>query len=177
MEDYRKYLGSCKDFPKEGILFWDFTPLLLNPNKLKQALAEIKNHFKGKEITKIAAVEAKGFTIGSALAYEMEKPLMLVRKSNLIPGKVLSEKFVKEYGEGEYQIKENLLNENDKVLIIYDIMAGPGATKAAINLIEKTGAKVVGCAYVIELEYLHGREELENYDLFSLVKIKEKNEI
>jgi len=177
MINYRNYVESCKDFPKEGVLYWDFTPILSNPKVFRQAIADIIKHFKDKGITKIAAIEAKGFTIGSALAYQMEVPLVLIRKPELIPGKVLREKFVKEYGIGEYQIKDGIISETDKVLIVYDIMAGAGATKAAINLVKKSKAKVVGCTYVIELEYLSGREELAGYDIFSLIRITEKNEI
>lgn len=171
---YLNYIESFKDFPKEGVIFWDFTPLLESPDIFKSAIEDIKNHFKNKGITKIASIEAKGFTLGSALAFKMEKPLILIRKPGLIPGKIIFENFVKEYGTGEYQIKQGSVNNTDKVLVVYDIMAGAGATKAAINLIEKQGAKVIGCAYVIELEYLKGREELKNYDLFPLVKIKKK---
>lgn len=177
MVDYSKYIESCWDFPKEGVLFWDFTPLLENPAIFKQAITDIINHFKNKGITKIAAIESKGFTIGSALAYAWKRPMVLIRKPGLIPGKVESEQFVKEYGKGEYQLKEGSFDKNDKVLITYDIMAGPGASRAAINLVERSGARVVGCTYVIELEYLKGRESLEGYDLFSLVRIKDKNEI
>lgn len=175
MIDYKKYIESCKDFPKKGVLYWDFTPILSDPKVFRQAIADIIKYFEGKSITKIAAIEAKGFTIGAALAYEMRVPLVLIRKPELTPGKILKEKFVKEYGMGEYQIKEGIISEADKVLIVYDIMAGAGATKAAIKLIEKSKAKVLGCTYVIELEYLSGRKELEDYDLFSLIKIKNKN--
>jgi adenine phosphoribosyltransferase len=171
---YFKYIESFKDFPKKGVIFWDFTPLLDDPVAFKNSIKDIRNHFKKDKITKIASIESKGFTLGSALAYEMKKPLILIRKPLLIPGKVLSEKFTKEYGEGEYQIKQNAVNKKDRVLIIYDIMAGSGATKAAITLLEKQGAKVIGCAYVIELEYLKGREDLRRYKLFPLVKISKK---
>jgi adenine phosphoribosyltransferase len=172
--DYNNYIESRKDFPKDGVIFWDFTLLLANPDSFKQAIADIKGHFKYKKITKIAAIESKGFTIGSALAYELGLPLYLVRKPNLTPGEILSRTFEKEYGYGEYQIKKDAFRKGDTVLIVYDILAGPGASQAAINLIEESGAAVVGCSYVIELEYLEGREQLKGYDLFSLVKIKEK---
>lgn len=171
---YYKYVESFKDFPKKGIIFWDFTPLLTNPEIFKEAVQDILNHFKNKKITKVAAIESKGFTLGTALAYEMRKPLVLIRKSGLIPSKTISEDFIKEYGKGRYEIKDKSLNKSDCVLLVYDIMAGSGATKAAINLIEKQRAKVAGCAYVIELEYLKGREDLKQYDLYPLVKILEK---
>ena len=175
--DFTKYIESYKDFPKKGVVYRDFTKILGGPEALKRVIKDIEDYFVDKGITKIAAIEAKGFTIGTALAYKMSLPLVLIRKPHLTPGKVLSEKFVKEYGTGEYQIKKGTFAYSDKVLIVYDIMAGGGATMAAIRLVEKSKAKVLGCAYIIELEYLKGREQLMGYDLFSLVKIKNKNEI
>lgn len=172
--NYQKFIESFKNFPKQGVVYWDFTPLLKDPKAFMHAIQDIMQHFKGKGISKIAAIESKGFLLGSALACAMQKPLVLIRKPGLTPGEVLSEKFEKEYGFGEYQIKKGQFCKSDKVLIVYDILAGPGATQAAINIIEKSGAKVAGCAYVIELAYLKGRESLQKYDLFSLVKIKNK---
>lgn len=169
MTNYRNYLETCTDFPKQGVVYWDFTPILANPDVFRAAVLDIAAHFKG--VTKIAAVEAKGFTLGAALAYELQLPLVLIRKPELTPGKTLSEKFVKEYGVGEYHIKEGVVGSKDRVLIVYDIMAGAGATEAAIKLVERSGGNVVGCAYVIELDYLKGREGLVGYDLFSLVRI------
>lgn len=174
MKKYLKYIESSEDFPKPGVIFWDFTPLHQNPKVFRNAINDIAKHFRKKKITKIAAIEAKGFVLGGALALEMKRPLTLIRKVGLTPGKILSETFVKEYGQGEYQIKHNIFNKKDSVLIVYDIIAGKGAVGAAINLVEKSGAKVSGIATVIELEYLKGREGLPSYDIFSLVKIKDK---
>jgi adenine phosphoribosyltransferase len=189
--EYFHFLQSCQDFPKKGIVYWDFTPLLENPEAFRSAVSEIKNHFSdsnsnsdsnlkshsdsSSRMNKIAAIESKGFILGSALSYEMKLPLALIRKPGLIPGDCCSEKFEKEYGFGEYQIKKSLFSKEDKVLLVYDILAGAGATKAAISLIEKSGAEVVGCAYIIELEYLDGRKDLPLLDIFSLVKIREKD--
>ncbi|MFH1638356.1 MAG: adenine phosphoribosyltransferase [Candidatus Woesearchaeota archaeon] len=177
MKDYKQFIEAHRDFPKKGVVFRDFTPLIKNPEAFRDAINDIKKHFNGKDINKIAAIESKGFIIGSALAYEMGLPLVLIRKPSLTPGEVISEKFIKEYGEGEYQVKNGTFTSQDNVLIVYDIMAGPGATRAVIHLVEKQKAKVVGCAYVIELEYLHGREQLKGYDLFSLVKFGDKYEV
>ncbi|MFH1174583.1 MAG: adenine phosphoribosyltransferase [archaeon] len=174
MNPYKKYIASFDGFPKKDVIFWDFTPLLEHPTVYKQAIADIQNHYAGKAITKIAAIEAKGFTIGAALSFAMHVPLCLIRKPNLIPRDVLSRTFEKEYGTGEYALKKDAFNKGDEVLIVYDILAGPGATKAAIALVEETGARVAGCAFVIELDYLRGREHLGKYDVFSLVHIKEK---
>lgn len=175
--DFRRLIQSVRDFPKPGVVYFDFTPILADPAAFRQAVGEVKRHFGHKQVTRIAAIEAKGFTLGSALAYEWGKPLILMRKPELTPGVVDSEKFEKEYGFGEYQLKAGQIGAGDSVLIIYDIMAGAGATRAAINLIERTGARVAGCAYVIELEYLGGRENLPDMDLFSLVKISSSHEL
>lgn len=171
-----QYIESCPDFPKPGVLFWDFVPLLAEPSIFKLAIQRIKTHYLNKHISHIVAIEAKGFAIGAALAYEMGLPLLLIRKPGLIPKKINTASFVKEYGDGEYQMKANSLENGNQVLIIYDILAAPGATEAAIQLVESQGALVSGCAYVIELEYLNGRQSLGNYDLFSLVKIKDQSE-
>jgi adenine phosphoribosyltransferase len=177
MKKYTEFIESHNNFPKDGITYWDFTPLLENPTAFSNAIRDIQHYFNFNgmdRITKIAAIEAKGFTIGSVLAYKMKLPLCLIRKPNLIPGEIEVEKFEKEYGFGEYQIKKEIFEKKDGVLVVYDILAGAGATMAAIKLIEKSGAKVVGCCYVVELLYLKGREELPKYDIFSLVKIKNK---
>lgn len=172
--DYKNFVRSYKDFPKKDVLFWDFTYLLKDVNARKNAINEIKEFLKDKKIDKIVAIESKGFTIGSILAYELNLPLVLVRKPNLIPGKFYSETFVKEYGTAEYQIKDDAIENGENVAIVYDIMAGSGASKAAINLVGKCGGKVKSLVYITELEYLNGREDLKDYDIFSLVKVSEK---
>lgn len=174
--DYKEYVKSYKDFPKEGVVFWDFTYLLKNPNVRKKAINEMKDFLKNKNIDKIAAIESKGFTIGSILAHELDLPLVLIRKPNLIPGKYHSETFVKEYGTAEYQIKDDAIEDGENVAIVYDIMAGSGATNAGINLVKRCGGNIVGLLYVTELEYLSGRKDLKEYEIFSLVKVGEKND-
>ena len=174
--DYKNYVRSYKDFPKKDILFWDFTYLLKDPKARKSAVEEIKTFLKDKKVDKIAAIESKGFTIGSIVAHELDLSLILIRKPNLIPGEFHSETFVKEYGTAEYQINDDAIEENENIVIIYDIMAGSGATKAGINLVKKCGGNVSGLVYITELEYLGGREDLSEYDIFSLVKVKEKHD-
>src|SRR5258708_25628480 len=98
MNKYIDYIESYTDFPKPGVVFWDFTPLHHNPKVFQQAINDIRNHFKYKNISKIVAIEAKGFILGSALASAMHLPFCLIRKPGLIPGSVLSEVFEKEYG-------------------------------------------------------------------------------
>lgn len=167
---YRNYIRSYENFPKSGVTFWDFTELLKDPQIFERAIEDIRMHFNSHPITKIVAIEAKGFIIGSLLAYKMQKPLVLIRKPGLIPGQIRAIKFIKEYGEGEFEIRKGTVNEKDNVLIVYDILARSGATEGAIQLIEDEGGQVAGCAFIIELKYLQAREQLKNYHVFSLVK-------
>jgi len=172
--DYKNFVRSYKDFPKKDILFWDFTYLLKDIEARNSAINEIKTFLDDKNIDKIVAIESKGFTIGSILAHELQKPLVLIRKPNLIPDEVYSEEFIKEYGMGEYQIKKDAINDNENVAIVYDIMAGSGATLGAINLVKKCGGNVNALVYITELEYLGGRDNLKDYDIFSLIKVSDK---
>ena len=171
--DFKDYVKRYSDFPKKDVVFWDFTDLLKNPDARSAAIRQMLTFLKDKKIDKIAAIEAKGFTIGSILAHEMNIPLVLIRKPNLIPGKVYSETFVKEYGTGEYCIKADAVLPGERVAVIYDIMAGSGASLAASHLIERMGGVIGGLLYVTELDYLNGRTDLSSYELFSLVRITE----
>lgn len=173
-QEIPSFIAWHMDFPKPGVCYWDFTGLLADPAQLREAIEKIKTHFGKENIEKVAAVEAKGFTVGAALAYDLGVPLVLIRKPELTPGEVESEKFEKEYGFGEYQLKREGIKNGEQILIVYDIMAGPGASQAAINLVTRSGGKVLGIAFILELEYLKGREQLDvNLNIFSLVKIKE----
>lgn len=174
--NYKNYVKSYNDFPKEGVVFWDFTYLLKDVEARNQAINEMMGFLKDRHIDKIVAIEAKGFTMGSILANNLQLPLVLIRKPNLIPGECYSEVFTKEYGQAEYQIKKDAVNGDEKVAIVYDIMAGSGASVAAINLIKKCGGIVDSLLYVTELEYLDGRKDLREYNIFSLVKVYDKND-
>lgn len=174
--DYRNYVKGYYDFPKEGVLFWDFTYLLKDVEVREKAIKEMIEFLKTKKIEKIVAIESKGFTIGSILADNLHLPLVLIRKPNLIPGKYYEEEFIKEYGTAKYQIKSDAIEKGERVAIIYDIMAGSGATLASINLVTKCGGIVDSLLYVTELEYLNGRKDLDKYNIFSLVKVKDKHD-
>lgn len=174
MKHFSDYIVSYKDFPKPGVVYWDFTYLLKEPSIRSAAISAFIDHFQQRNITKVAAVESKGFTIGALIAERLHLPLILIRKPSLIPGNTHTASFVKEYGMGSYEIKADACTAADSVLIIYDIMAGAGATQAAATLIGKTGATVAGCGFIVELEYLHGREQLKDVDIFSLVKVAQK---
>lgn len=172
---FRSYIHPVNDFPKKDVVYWDFTPLLADPLIREKALSHFLHHFHSDSFTHIAAIESKGFIWGSLLAHEMNLPLCLIRKPWLTPGPVFSQRFDKEYGTGTYEIARHALQSGNRVLLVYDILAGPGATLAAVKLIQQAGATTVGCAYVVELGYLPGREQLNGLNIFSLVKIEEQD--
>lgn len=172
--NYLEHIKCYQDFPKKDIIFWDFTYLLKDVKVREKAMDEIQKSILDQNIDKIIAIESKGFIIGAILADRLKKSLILIRKPNLIPGEYYTETFEKEYGQGEYQIKKDAIKKGEKVAIIYDIMAGSGATNASINLIERCGGVVKKLIYITELEYLKGRQEIKCKNIFSLIKIKEK---
>lgn len=173
--NFKRFVVGTKNFPKPDVTFWDFTPLLDNVQARNMALCQMQNFLASHNVSKIAAIESKGFTIGSMLAERLSLPLVLIRKPNLIPTNFASQTFIKEYGVGEYQLKKDAVKPGDKVALVYDIMAGPGATNCGINLLMQLGASVEACVYVTELTYLKGREQIACKNLFSLVKIHDKS--
>jgi adenine phosphoribosyltransferase len=172
--DFLPFIETTRDFPKDGVVFFDFTPLHEDPEAFRLAVSTLANEAASYFPDVVVAVEAKGFILGTALATALGVPLVLARKEGLTPGRVLREEFVKEYGFGVYEMKDGVLTPGQRVLVVYDIMAGPGASRAVFNLVENQGATVAAAAYVIELEYLGGRELLDEVPLISLVKVKEK---
>ena len=168
---FESAIRSFPNFPKGGVLYRDISPLLEDPKLFQSSIKRMADETLAFSPTKIAAIEAKGFILGSALAYQMSLPLVLVRKPGLTPGKVRSQSFIKEYGSGEYQLREEAVRPHDRVLIVYDILAGPGASQAAISLIEESGGSVCGLCFALEISQLKGRESLDGYSIFSLMKI------
>ncbi len=174
--NYRDFIRSYPDFPKEGVLFWDFSYLLKDVGARNAAIQDMKTFLAEKQVDKIAAIESKGFTLGAILAHELRLPLVLIRKSGLTPGRFHSEQFIKEYGTSEYQLKSDAVAKGERVAIVYDIMAGSGASNAAIKLVGQSGGQVAALLYATELAYLGGREDLEGQNIFSLVKIESKDD-
>jgi len=166
----KKYIRNIPDFPKKGIIFRDITPLLKNPEAFRFAILELSEYFKTKKIDKIVSIEARGFIIGSCLAYELGCGFVPVRKKGKLPYKTISIKYDLEYGKDVLEIHEDAIKEKDKVVIIDDVLATGGTASAVAKLIEKCGGEVVGLGFLIELTYLNPREKLKGYDIFSLIQ-------
>jgi adenine phosphoribosyltransferase len=166
------YIRNVPNFPVEGIQFKDITTLAKLHSPFKESCDRIINYFRNKGITKVAAIEARGYVWGGVIAYQLSAGFVLIRKPGKLPYKTLKETYELEYGTDTIEMHIDAIEEGDKVLVFDDLLATGGTAKAACNLVEKAGGKVIGIAFVIELTgSLRGRDKLEGYDILSLINI------
>jgi len=168
--DLKQSIRDVKDFPKKGIIFKDITTLLKESDKFRTAVDTIAEKFKDKDIDAIISVEARGFIFGSAVAYKMGVGLIPVRKKGKLPYLTHKITYDLEYGQDTLEIHQDAIKKGAKVLIIDDLLATGGTTRATVDLIEKVGGKVEGIAFLIELLPLKGREKIKDYPVFSIIK-------
>ena len=168
--DLKEYIASVPDFPKEGILFRDITPLMQNGAAFKEACNELMAFAKEVGAEVVAGPESRGFIFGCPVAYELGIGFVPVRKPNKLPRKTISYKYDLEYGSNELHMHADAITPGQKVLIIDDLLATGGTVDATIKMIEDMGGIVVGCAFLIELEGLNGRDLLKKYNVHSLLK-------
>ena len=168
--DLTKYIRDIPDFPKPGILFKDITPLLAHPPAFQYAIDQFAERYQSRPIDVIAAAEARGFLFAAPLAYLMKKPLVPLRKPGKLPYQTHKLQYDLEYGQAELQVHVDGFTSGAKVLIVDDLLATGGTLDAACKLIVQAGAQVVGCAVLVELSFLNGREKLRPHDVFSLIR-------
>jgi adenine phosphoribosyltransferase len=162
-------IRDIPDFPKPGIIFKDITPLVKDPAALRLAVHQLVQPFLGRDITAVAGMEARGFIFGSLVAWELGIPFIPLRKPGKLPYEVQSVSYDLEYGSAELQAHIDAVDSTDKVLLVDDLLATGGTAKASCELIEKFGATVVACAFVVELDFLEGRDVLRDYETHSLI--------
>lgn len=168
--DYKKHIKIVQDWPKEGIQFKDITPLMNNGEAFKQAIDEIIQFAKDKEVDLIVGPEARGFIIGCPVAYAMKTGFVPVRKEGKLPREVIKVDYGLEYGKNVLTIHKDAVQPGQKILITDDLLATGGTIEATIQLVEQLGGIVVGCAFLIELSYLNGMEKLKGYDVLTLMR-------
>ena len=166
--ELKEYIRDVADFPKEGIVFKDISPLLGTPAALREAIDRIRDRWTGK-IDTIAALDARGFIFGGMLAFQMGLPLVMLRKKGKLPGKTMQVAYDLEYGSAILEVEADALPRGCRVLVVDDLLATGGTARAACQLIEVCGAKVAGCAFVVELAALEGRKILDRHAIQSLV--------
>ena len=160
VEQVRDKIRNIPDFPKQGILFRDITTALKDKYSLKQMVDYLAEQFRNEDIDYIVGLESRGFLFGMPLAYLFNAGFIPIRKPNKLPGETISETYELEYGTDTFEIHADALKKGDKVLIVDDLLATGGTASAACNLVKKTGAQIVGCAFVIELDDLKGRSKM-----------------
>lgn len=164
-------IRDVPDFPKPGIIFKDITPLLGSPEAFNTLMDHLTNRYLGLELDFIAGIDARGFIFGSILADRLGIGFVPIRKKGKLPYTTVAEKYSLEYGFDEVEIHIDAFGKDGaKVVLIDDLIATGGTAKAAYELIEKVGAKCVECCFVIELEFLNGREKFEGKEVYSVIK-------
>ncbi len=157
----------------KGVVFWDITTLLRDGKAFHECIKQMADHYRGKAIDLIVSNEARGFIVGSALAYELNIGFVPIRKKGKLPSKSVTLTYHKEYESDSIEIHDDAIERNEKVLLVDDLLATGGTMKASAELVERLGGKVVGMGFLIELEYLRGRAALEDrYEVFSLINFK-----
>ena len=166
----KEKINEYHDFPKKGILFRDFSPILKDPSALSYVVDELSKHFHPKNIDLFAGIESRGFLLASAMAIRYNKGMIMIRKAGKLPGKTVKQSYSIEYGNNTIEIQNNSITKGDRILICDDLLATGGTAKASGKLIEKMGGKIAGFAFIIELTELKGIKEISKYNCKSLVK-------
>lgn len=159
IDDLKKYIEDVKDFPIEGIVFKDISPLLANGEKFRFVIEEMAKIVKNADV--IVGPDARGFIFGAAVASFLKKPFVMVRKQGKLPQNTIKKEYKLEYGMGSLEIQKNLIKKGQTVAIVDDVLATGGTTEASIELIEMLGAKVSIAVFLMELEFLNGKERIK----------------
>jgi adenine phosphoribosyltransferase len=170
MDSLKKKIRDIADFPKPGIVFKDITPLVQDPATLRDCIAALIAPYRDSAITAVAGMEARGFIFGSLAAWELGVGFIPLRKPGKLPYDVQKVDYDLEYGNASLEAHIDAISPGDRILLIDDVLATGGTARASCQLVEKLGGKVVACAFVMELGFLNGRQQLENYPLHSLIK-------
>jgi adenine phosphoribosyltransferase len=168
--DLEARIRDIPDFPKRGIVFKDIMPLLADPESLRDTVERLAEFAEPRKPDLILGAEARGFILGAALAYRLGCGFVAARKPGKLPWRTISAKYALEYGFDALELHADAITSGARVLVHDDLLATGGTARAKVDLVEQLGGTVVGLAFVIELQFLNGREKLAGYDVFSLVQ-------
>ena len=157
----KDYIRTIVDFPHEGILFRDVTTLFADPRGFRMCVDQLLAPYAGHRIDKVVGLEARGFILGGAVAHQLSTGFVPIRKKGKLPGATISQAYTLEYGEAVVEVHDDAMLPGEKILLVDDLLATGGTAEAGIKLIERLGAHVVGCAFVVDLPALGGRKKLE----------------
>jgi len=169
VEDLKALIREVPDFPKPGILFYDITTLLKNPGGLKAVIDRLKERYAGAGVDVVLGIEARGFIFAPALAYALGVGFVPVRKPKKLPAATQRVEYALEYGTDALEIHADAIQPGQNVLVVDDVLATGGTAAAVARLVETVGGRVAGLGFVIELDFLHGRQKLEGFDVYSML--------
>lgn len=168
-QELKKIIRDVPDFPKPGIMFKDITPLLKDPKAFSSITQLFYDRFQNASVDKIVGIESRGFIFGSALSLQLGKGFVPVRKAGKLPWTKISEEYVLEYGKDKLEMHADALSPGDRVLVMDDLLATGGTAEAVCKMVEKQGAQIISLAFVVELDFLKGREKLKKWEVCSLI--------
>jgi adenine phosphoribosyltransferase len=168
-EPLKKLIREVPDFPKKGILFYDITTLLKDNLGLATLMDALAEYYLRKEIDLVLGIEARGFIFGPALAYRLNAGFVPVRKPGKLPAATARAEYELEYGRNTLEIHQDAIQKGQRVIIVDDLLATGGTAQATATLAESLGGQIAGLGFVVELDFLQGREKLRQYDVLSLL--------
>ena len=169
MEELKKAIREIPDFPKKGILFYDITTLLKDPAAFRDSIDALAAKLEGKDFEAILGVESRGFIFAAALAYKLGKGLIVVRKPGKLPSETIQATYDLEYGTDTIEMHADAVGSAQKVVIVDDLLATGGTAQATAELVEKAGGHVEAILFLVELDFLNGREKLKGYETVSIL--------
>ena len=176
--DLASLIRDVPDFPAPGILFKDITTLVRDPAAFREVISHLAEHYaplaktgdyRNTPVDIVAAIESRGFILGAPVAWQLGAGFVPVRKPGKLPAKFISESYSLEYGANAIEIHEDAIQPGQRVLVVDDLLATGGSARAAVNLVERLGGNVIGVAFLVELDFLRGRQKLEGYPILSLI--------
>ena len=170
MDQLKSLIREVPDFPKPGINFYDITTLLKHPEGFRRVIDALSAEFKGQQVDTVIGIEARGFIFAPAMAYQLGAGFVPARKPGKLPSECATVSYDLEYGQDALQMHRDAVGEGHRVVIADDLLATGGTASAVVRLVEELGGHVVGLAFVVELEFLPGRDKLQGYDVRSLIK-------
>jgi adenine phosphoribosyltransferase len=170
LEELKKLIREVPDYPKPGILFYDITTLLKDPVGLHKAVDALADHYVGRKIDCVVGIEARGFIFAPMVAYRLNAGFVPVRKPRKLPAAVAKASYDLEYGQDSLEVHRDAVSQGSAVLIIDDLLATGGTAAAVAGLVESLGGQVAGLGFLIELEFLKGRDKLQHYELHSVLR-------
>ena len=170
MEQLKEKIREVPDFPKPGILFYDLTTLLKDSSSLRRVIDLLTQKYSDQKIDQVVAIESRGFIFGPALACNLQAGFVPVRKEGRLPSDTISASYDLEYGQGVLEIHTDAIQKGERVLVVDDLIATGGTADATSRMVHQLGGEVVSFAFIVELEFLKGREKLDGFEVFSILQ-------